>query len=634
MFFNLLHNLWALFVHFAEERRLLFSVPSLCRLRTLLTALCCWTTLMSPLGAHGEEVEDAAEMFSAWQERSSTTSRAPRPLSQTPQNVTVITAREIELLNAHTLADVLDAVPGIQLNRRSGIPGLPVLTQIQSTDFIHSQVFVDGVSASNLNSNYPDVAAIPAQIIERIEIVKGAASTAWGSALGGVINVITKSPEARRAMGGSVTASIGEGTTADTRGELSGSVGSLGYYLSGGYLGSEGLLPGMHIGSSHAYTKLTYSADPRTRLWGTFSYNRAVMGDSYIPQFDLRDRTDKTLLLASVGLSHTLREGLELEITGRHSFMEAGISLLSISDGSLLNPLLPAEISKDYVSGASLKLIWRTDNNQLVAGSDYNHQETYFNSSNRRSFSPFTSDADRWGLYLNDTYSRGPFSLSPGLRLDHTQTNGDNLSYSLGGTWQVSDSTLLRAYTGRGYGLPFLWVTPLPLAKIWTTQVGVESGAVPYLWLKGTLFRNMTWGAAVQQQLAMGSELEIRTSPVFNTSLTGGYTFTQTTRTSDGTPVRQEKPTHTLKLALRYDDATFRGVLTGSHIYWNNPVEANGSYRGLIWDLHLGTMLLKRQYSSLELFFSAHNLFNGNFNSSDFYSTVNRWYEGGVQVRF
>ena len=589
-------------------------------LRALFTALFLALCIL-PSTVQAEE-EETLELFSAWQGETSTASRAPKPLSQTAENVTVITAKDIVLINAHTLADILDTVPGIQLQHNGG-PGIIAYTYIQSASPFFTQVFVDGISINNSN-NHPDVSAVPAQIIERIEIVKGTASSAWGSALGGVINVITKSPEKERPISGSVTASIGERTTADTMAELSGTSGKLGYYFSGGYLGSDGLLPTMELNSKQAYGKLTYDLHNNGQMWGTFSYSQAEMGDLFIPQppYDFREEHATNRLLASLGLRYTLAEGLDLEVAAKHAFIADNYSYFIISDGSTF----PQDHFRDKTIGGSAKLTWRSGQNLLVTGVDYNRQESKW-------LDVYSVKADRWGIYLNDTLTLGPVSISPGLRLDHTQTNGDQISSSLGATWQINDSTLLRAYTGRGYNVPLLLQTNSPSQKIWTMQVGAESTAIPYLWVKGTLFRNLTWGADSEQHVAKGSELEIRTIPVFHTSLAAGWTYTETTRTSDGSPVRPDRPTQTVKLALRYDDATFRGALIGNHINWNGLTEDN-SKNGLIWDLHLGATLLKRQDTSLELFFSGRNLFNGRSYTMDLIPNVGRWFEGGMRVRF
>lgn len=603
-------------------------------LNAFLAVLCLILAIPPCQAAWGEEADETLGLFSAWQEEASTASRAPKPLSQTAENVTVVTATDIEAINAHTLADILDTIPGIQVQHNGG-PGISAYTTIQSIDFIHTQVYVDGVSITNLASGFSDVALIPAHIIERVEIVKGAASSAWGQALGGVINVITKAPERGRAISGTATASIGERTTTDDSLELGGTKGRLGYYLSGGFLGSNGVLPNTNIDSNRIYGKLTYDLPDHGQLWATYFHTRADMGDLHAPVYNLNEHQEKRLMVGSLGLRYPLGDRLEVEVTGHHSYNRNDASYFNISDGApwLFQPDLPIAIAKEQVSGASAKLVWHGDNNLLVAGSDYNHLEEDNNSSDGSTVSPFGRRVDRFGIFLNDTLTIGPVSVTPGVRFDHTQTAGDQFSPSIGATWQLTDTTLLRAYTARGYGLPVLGLTDSPSVKIWTTQVGAESSAIPYLWVKGTLFRNQTWGSAVEQHMALGTELEIRTIPVWNTSLAAGYTFTDTTRTSDGSEVN-DFARHTVQVALRYDDKTYRGVLTGRHIFWNSAPLENGHYGGLIWDLHLGATLLRRENSSLEVFFSGRNLFNGAQYYRDQIPNTGRWFEGGMRVRF
>ncbi len=587
-----------------------------------------------PCPVWGEEADETQGLFSAWQEEASTASRAPKPLSQTAENVTVVTAPEIEALNAHTLADVLDTIPGIQVQHNGG-PGVTAYTFIQSISYNFTQVYVDGVSITNLNSGFSDVSLIPARIIERIEIVKGAASSAWGQSLGGVINVITKLP-GKRAIGGIASASYGSRATTDDSLELTGTSGRTGYYLSSGFLGSNGLLPNTQDAINNVYGKLTYDLPGHGSLWGNFFYTHANMGDLFAPAYDLKELVYKRYLLGTVGLRYHLSDKLELEVIAHYTYNRYEDDWFNISDGAPWSeqPGLPVGIVSELQCGTSAKLIWRNENNILVVGSDYNHIEEYNNSSDGSTFSPFSQRVDRWGIYLNDTVTLGPVAVTPGARLDHTQTAGDQFSLALGATWQLTDSTLLRAYTARGYGLPFLNATDnMPSIKIWTTQVGMESKAVPYLWLKGTLFRNQTWNDSVGQQIALGTEFEVRTTPVYHTSLAAGYTFTDTTRTSDGSEVN-DYARHTVQLALRYNDKTYRGVLTGRHIFWNSDPSENGHYGGLIWDLHLGATLYRHEDNSLEVFFSGHNLFNGAQYSFDQIPNTPRWFEGGMRVRF
>ncbi len=598
-------------------------------LRAFLITLCLGVCL-SPSLSWGEDLDnaDSLDLYSAWQETASSASRVPKPLSQTAENVTVITAKEIEQLNAHTLADILETVPGVQMQLRSA-PGGVAFTYLQSTNYNHTTVLLDGTSINDLGDHYPNVSAIPARIIERIEIVKGSASSAWGQALGGIINVITKSPEQRK-LGGSVTASIGERTTADTRAEITGTSGRLGYYLSSGYLGSNGIAPNsaLPVNSNSTYAKLAYALPGQGEMRASFNYYRSDRGTVYSPDIlDIKQKQQVNSLLATLALNKPLSDSLVLDIQASHINDRQTLLQTEISSDTA-----STVFGKNLISGVKASLLWRTDNNVLVGGSDYEHVEYTNNSSFRKK--------DRWGVYLNDVLSVGPLSFSPGVRFDRTG-NGDQASASFGATWQVTGNTTLRAYTGRGYSL-FEFNKNASPEKIWTTQVGVESTAVPYLWLKTTLFRNEIWNvlsqrnldpAVPERRIALGAELEARTIPVFKTSLGAGYTFTNTVRTSDRHQV-YEAARHTLQLALRYDDSTYRGVLAGRHVYWNGVPGYGGKYWGLIWDLHLGATLLKREDSSLELFFSGHNLFNGKQFSDETLPNNSRWFEGGMRVRF
>jgi vitamin B12 transporter len=606
-------------------------------LRALLTALCLVLFIM-PCTAWGEDEEETLGLFNAWQETSTASSRAPKPLSQTAENVSVVTRSEIEALNAHTLADVLATIPGVQIAQRGG-PGGIAFAFIQSSNFDQILVMVDGVPLNSLGDNFSDVAMVPAGIIERIEIVKGAASSAWGQALGGVINVITKSPEQGRPIGGSASASIGEHTTSDTRAELGGTNGRLGYYLSGGWLGTNGLSPdNLAISSSNAYAKLTYDLPGQGQIWSTFSYNRDRRGVFFLPSpdWDFKENQDIRNLSATLGLRRPLGERLELEILARHSTWNIDTYDALVSTGALFG------ITKglSQVSGGSAKLVWRGENNLLVAGGDYEHAEL-------RSTDAFANVdlknrvLDRWGIFLNDTLTIGRLAIIPGIRFDQTASNGDQFSPSLGVTWQLNNTTLLRGYTAKGFSLPSLDLER-PTQKVWTSQIGIESEAVSHLWLKGSLFRNETWNiidtsnqdiTIPERRIALGTELEARTTPVWNTSLGAGYTFTDTTRSNDGSQVFAY-PRHTVQLALRYTDQVFRGVLTGRHIWWNADPSFGAKYYGLLWDLHLGATLFKREHTSLELFFSGHNLFNGVQESDSLTPNTSRWFEGGMKVRF
>ncbi|BCS53687.1 TonB-dependent siderophore receptor [Geobacter sp. SVR] len=591
-------------------------------------AIFSFATWLVPGAARGADDTETLELLNAWQEQSATASRAPKPLSRTAENVTVVTSADVEALNAHTLADVLATIPGIQIDQRGGPGGLSFIN-IQSSNFNHVLVLVDGVPI-NTSGNFSDTALIPARVIERIEIVKGAASSSWGQALGGVISVTTKTPEPGRRVGGAADASLGERGTDDTGVSLSGTSGRLGYFLSGGYFGSAGLIPYHSFYSRNLFSRLTWDLPDKGQVWGTFGYTKSDnRGDAYVPLIDFQEKQDVKQLIASVGLRKSLANNIELEIAGRHLASSSDYLSSTISTGMED----PVQNFRDRLYGGWAKLTWREKNNLLVMGGEYDHIESDLPT-------PAFVKIKHWGVFLNDTLDLGPISLIPGVRFDRTTGRSDAFSPSMGIVWRITDETLVRGYTGLGYSL--VDVANTNVERIWTTQVGMESQAIPYVWLKGTLFRNQMWHIQTwdftslayrpEKQIALGAEIEARTVPVWNTSLSSGYTFTDTTR-SNGSQVFGA-PRHTVQLALRYDDKTYRGMLTGRHIWWNADPAFEARYFGLIWDLHLGAVLYKREDCALELFFSGHNLFNGAQFSDSFLLKPSRWFEGGVKVRF
>jgi vitamin B12 transporter len=601
----------------------------------ILSPLLILTCLFAP-AAHGEEVEDTMGLYSSWEEQSVSTGRASKPLSHTPENVTVITSKDIESLNAHTLADVLATIPGIQLENLSG-PGGSAYTNVQGSKFNHVRVLVDGVALNNLVDNFPDVGLVPARVIERIEIVKGAASSVWGQALGGVINVITKAPEHGRLIGGSASAGIGKRATADSGAELSGTSDRLGYFLSGGYLGSNGLLPNTRFFSNNLYGKLIYDLYNHGQLSATLNYTNADRGEFEFSPF----KADDTVRYrnATLGYRTDLTQLLAAELVMHHTSRRVEVTAAMIDSGDILQNAT----NRETATGADVKLIWRTTDNLLVAGGDYEHADFTLSNGALVQADELERTVDRWGAYLNNTLTIGALALSTGARFDHTQSGGDQFSPSLGATWQISDTTLLRGYTAKGFSLPAL-ALDRTAEKVWTSQLGIESSVIPYLWMKETVFRNDTWDVTAynpengesfsERRITLGSETEARTFPLYNTSLGIGYTFTDTTRSSDASPVKGI-PRHTVQLALRYDDLhLLRGVLTGRHIWWNSDPADQGSYGGMIWDLHLGATLFRKEQNSLELFFSGHNLFNSSQYTNQLFPTPDRWFEGGLKVRF
>jgi len=593
-----------------------------------------------PQGVQAVEQDETLALLGQPLVEDSVAGRLPRQLSRTAENTTVVTATEIEALNAHTLIDILATIPGIQLENQIGSLNAANV-RIQGSNYSHVLVLLDGIPYTNLGDNFSDIGKIPARIIERVEIVKGAASSAWGQALGGVVNVITKSPDAERRIGGMVLASQGERGSRDVGGELSGSVDRLGYYLAGGYLDSGGFRPNTAFIGRNAHARLTWELPHQGQAAVLLNYANSGRGDLAHAPFDIQSKDTTQRLILGISLRQPFGSQLELELNANHSVNQAGIDTATLGITQPLQ-LLSSVRSDERISGGGGRLLWRQAGNLLVAGVDYQH--AHMDSSGTQVVvDTLKRRADRWGLYLNDTHSIGPVSLSFGARYDLTGGSGDQFSPSFGVTWQLTENTLLRGYTAKGFSLPSFFLDR-GSERVWTSQLGLESSAIPFLWLKGTFFRNDIWDITVrdsltgafksERQIRQGFELEARTAELFNTSLRSGYSYVDAHRTSDDSVVR-DVPTNTLHLGLLYDDhKRFKGLLTGRHIFWNAEPFRSGRYQGLIWDLHLNATPFSGDYRGVEFFFSLRNIFNGSQYLDEIYRNNGRWAEGGVRFRF
>jgi outer membrane receptor for ferrienterochelin and colicins len=122
-----------------------------------------------------------------------TGTRTEKPLKDVPVLTRVITNEQIVKLNPVNLQTVLEyELPGIQFGRHHGT-GLTTMT-FQGTEGNYVLFLIDGerVGGEGAADN-TDFDRFNIDDIERIEVIKGAASTLYGSnALGGVINIITK----------------------------------------------------------------------------------------------------------------------------------------------------------------------------------------------------------------------------------------------------------------------------------------------------------------------------------------------------------------------------------------------------------------------------------------------------------
>jgi outer membrane cobalamin receptor len=113
-----------------------------------------------------------------------------------PNSVILMGETEIGESPAKSLGELLGNELGIDWRTYGGYGGAPEAIHIRGMGADGSQIFVNGVNVNSPSLGQADVARVPLNNIERIEVVKGSGSLLYGTgAAGGTINIITKRPE-------------------------------------------------------------------------------------------------------------------------------------------------------------------------------------------------------------------------------------------------------------------------------------------------------------------------------------------------------------------------------------------------------------------------------------------------------
>ncbi len=122
--------------------------------------------------------------------------RLPGPASNIGTAISVLTADDIEIRGYAFILDALASLPGVTINQNGGFGGLATV-RIRGAASDQTLVLLDGVPLGDptaVGGGF-DFSVLDVNDIARIEVLRGPQSTLWGSdAIGGVINIISKSP--------------------------------------------------------------------------------------------------------------------------------------------------------------------------------------------------------------------------------------------------------------------------------------------------------------------------------------------------------------------------------------------------------------------------------------------------------
>ena len=156
-------------------------------------------SLLVPSSVNGALAQKGAEGTQELEELVVTATKTEEKRKDISNAVIIMDEADIQESSADSLGELLANEMGVDWRTYGDYGGAAEEIHIRGMSGNATQVFVNGVSVNSPSFGAADVANIPLNTIERIEVVKGSGSLLYGSgAMGGTVNIITKRPERDR----------------------------------------------------------------------------------------------------------------------------------------------------------------------------------------------------------------------------------------------------------------------------------------------------------------------------------------------------------------------------------------------------------------------------------------------------
>jgi vitamin B12 transporter len=203
--------------------------------RVVLTAV--WITLpLHCMAAAAQEAEEKALGTVVV-----TATRTEVPLEAVTNSVSVVSEQDIANRQTQAVADALRDVPGVDVSQ-SGSPGTTTSVFIRGAESDQTLILIDGVEVNSPTLGGFNFGNIMTDNVGRIEVLRGAGGTLYGSeAMGGVINILSKKGEGPLHL--SVASGGGNIGTSSQLATVTGESGMVAYSGSVGYLTTAGYRP-------------------------------------------------------------------------------------------------------------------------------------------------------------------------------------------------------------------------------------------------------------------------------------------------------------------------------------------------------------------------------------------------------
>ncbi|BAL82885.1 putative TonB-dependent receptor protein [Selenomonas ruminantium subsp. lactilytica TAM6421] len=391
-----------------------------------------------------------------------TASRTEQEVKETPAAVEVITKEDIEKMGAENLAQALQLATGINVLENGMVGNQSSLRGMNTNQTL---ILIDGRRVRTENTsetqNYYELQRVNMDRVERVEIVRGAVSSLYGSeALGGVINIITKKPGTQ---GGTVSADwTSRQKDAGFRYDL-GKNGKWAWAMNGKVSDIKRRMSGA---SSNQYGKkyffgldgrMDVAANKQLDFFADFLYEDLYMIDSAAAGTDYDHRR------ASTGLKYSGKDKQgDYEMQVYYTYFDKDQRTRNRNTNALTS--FDDMTFNSYVADGR-RTFNLGDQHILTVGGEYrqeDYESTRIKKGNARTVTRegITNNIskvtmDYGALYLQDEFMvTNKWLLIPSVRWDHNNDFGDEVTGKLGTTYKLSKNARFKANVGSAYRAP------------------------------------------------------------------------------------------------------------------------------------------------------------------------------------
>jgi vitamin B12 transporter len=398
--------------------------------------------------------------------------------SQTGKVVSVINQETLKQNQGKTLTEILNLQAGMFVNGANNTLGTNQDNYLRGAASGNTLILIDGIPAgdpSQINNSF-DLNNVNPDQVERIEILKGAQSTLWGSdAVAGVINIITKKG-GNKPVSPAIGFSYGSYKTFKANAGLNGKIKGFSYNLNYTHTGTKGFSSATDSTGNKGYDNDGFNQNNFQGNIGydfTPAFSARVMSSygKYKTDLDAGAFTDdkdytgtNTSFINTLALVYKVKQSAihftTTLIDAKRLLADDSGSIGGFSKYQRGNYKGKSRVSELY---GNFQL---TGKLSLVAGLQYIRQTTdqsYFSISSFGLYSPPALSSDSAKTTNVSAYASlnlldaGGFNIEAGVRYNHHNIYGSNATYSFNPSYTIDDNTRVFINISSAYKIPSLY---------------------------------------------------------------------------------------------------------------------------------------------------------------------------------